>query len=206
MKAVHSSQFTDNSKNTTANCKLATDNSKGLTLIEILVAMGIAAVVGVLLVVVIVSSAGLFSNQSSKVQTGLNSNDVLTAFRSSIKQANAVASQFVSGQTTYTTGVSQLVLQVPAIDSSNNIISNTYDYFVFYLDQNYLHFKVFPDVLSSRETTDRIFSNSVDSFKLQYFNSATPPVEVSPISAARVRMSVALKQSIATSEANLRND
>ncbi len=170
---------------------------KGLTLIEVLVAMGIATIAGVLLVVIIVNSAGLFSNQSLKVQEGLNINDSLAAMRGSIKQANAVASQ---------SGASQLVLQVSSIDSSNNIIANTYDYYVYYLDQNYLHFKVFPDVLSSRKTTDRIFSNSVDSFKLQYFNSANPPVEVPPISATRVRMSVTLKQSIATSEANLGND
>lgn len=179
---------------------------KGLSLIEVLVAMGIATIAGVLLVVLIVSSAGLFSKESSKVQTGLNSNDALAALRGSIKQANTVASQFTSGQTTYTTGITQLVLKVASIDSANNIIANTYDYFVFYLDQKFLRFKVFPDVLSSRKTADQIFSNSIDSLKLQYFNSANPPVEVSPTSASRVRMSITMKQDTATSEANLRND
>lgn len=170
---------------------------KGLTLIEVLVAMGIATVVGVSLVAIIVTSAGLFSNQSSKVQEGLNINDLLAAIRGSIKQANAVDAQ---------SSATQLVLKVASIDYSNNIIANTYDYFSFYLDQNFLHFKVFPDVSSSRKSADQILANSVDNLKLQYFNSANPPVEVAPNSATRVRISVTLKTTTATSEANLRND
>ena len=170
---------------------------QGLTLIEVLVAMGIATITGVLLLVIIVNSAGLFSNQSSKVQEGLNINDSLAMMRGSIKQANAVDAQ---------SSTSQLVLKVASIDSSNNIIANTYDDFSFYLDQNFLHFKIFPNASSSRKTADRIFSNSVDSLKLQYFNSANPPVEVAPVTASKVRISLTLKQSTATSEANLRND
>ncbi len=43
---------------------------KGFTLLELLVAMGIATVAGVLLVVIIVNSAGLYSNQSPKFRRG----------------------------------------------------------------------------------------------------------------------------------------
>ncbi|MDO8576943.1 MAG: type II secretion system protein [Candidatus Daviesbacteria bacterium] len=187
---------------------------RGLTLIEVLVAMGIATAVGALLVVIMVNSAGLFSKQSSKVQAGLNINDALSQIRSSIKQANAVASEYISGQTTYTTGGNQLVLKVSSVDSSGNIINNTVDYFVFFQDQSYLRFKTFPDPSSSRKESDRIFSTAVDSLNFQYFNSANPPVEVTPVSATKVRISLTLKQKIglnfevstATSEANLRND
>lgn len=187
---------------------------RGLTLIEILVAMGIATVAGVLLVVIIVNSAGLSTEQSSKVQEGLNINDALLQVRSSIKQASAVVASYTSGSITYTTSASQLVLKVSSIDASNNIIANTFDFFVFFQDQSYLHFKIFPDPLSSRKASDRIFSTSVNSLIFQYFNSATPPVEVTPTSATKVRITLTLKQKIglnyetqtATSEANLRND
>lgn len=188
--------------------------TNGLTLIEILVAMGIATLVGVLLVVIIVNSAGLFSKQSSKVQAGLNINDTLSQIRSSIKDANAVADSYTDGQTVYITGLSQLILKVSSIDSSGNIIESTYDYFVFFQDQSLLRFKTFPDPASSRKAIDRIFSTSADSLNFQYFNSANPPVEVTPTSATKVRITLTLKQKIginyetqtATSEANLRND
>lgn len=187
---------------------------KGLTLIEVLVAMGIATVAGVLLVVVMVNSAGVFTDQSSKVAQGLNINDALSQVRSSIKQASAVASEYTSGQTTYTTGGSQLVLKVSSIDSSGNIIDNTFDYFIFLKDQSYLRFKIFPDQLSLRQAADRIFSTSLDNLVFKYFNSATPPIEVAPPDATNVRVTLTLRQKIGvnyethtgTSEANLRND
>lgn len=176
--------------------------------------MGIAAIAGVLLLVIIVNSAGLFTKQSSKVQTGLNINDSLSQVRASIKQASAVAPSYTSGSTTYTSGDNQVVLKVASIDASNNIIDLTFDYFVFFLDQNTLRFKIFPDPSSSRSAADRIFSTSVDSLVFKYYNFANPPVEVSPASASKVRITLVLKQksgagleiNTATSEANLRND
>lgn len=188
--------------------------SNGLTLIEVLIAMGLASMVGILLLVIMVNSAGIFSKQSSKVQTGLNSNDALIKIRESTKQANAVALNYTDGGTIYTSGPNQLVLKVSAIDSLGNIIADTFDYFVFYPDQNYLRFKVFADPVSSRMATDQILTNSLDLLVFNFFNSANPPLEVSPNEATKVRFSLVLKQKVgvnfetntATSEANLRNN
>lgn len=187
---------------------------KGLTLLEVLVAMGIATIAGTLLIVIIVNSAGLFTEQSSKVQEGLNSNDTLATIRGDIKQANSVAVSYTSGSTTYTSGADQLVLKVSSIDSSDNIIDNTFDYFVLFQNQGASHLKIFPDVLSARKASDRVLSTNVDNLGFQYLNSANPPVEVPPISASKVRVALSLKQKIgvnfttntSTTEANLRNN
>ncbi|MBI2196748.1 type II secretion system protein [Candidatus Daviesbacteria bacterium] len=180
---------------------------KGLTLIEVLVAMGIAAVVGALLVVILVNSAGMFTEQSSKVQEGLNINDALSQVRRSIKDAGSVAESYDSGETLYTTGGNQLVLKVASVDASGNLLVDTFDYFVFLKDQTYLRFKTFPDPASSRQPLDTVLSIGVDSLAFQYFNSASPPLEVTPAAATKVRISLTLNQTnIATSEANLRND
>lgn len=186
----------------------------GLTLIEILVAMGIASIAGVLLLVIIVNSMGIFSQQSSKVSEGLNMNDAFSKMRGVIKQSSMVAQQYTEGSTTYTSGVNQLVLKIPSIDSSNNIIDLTFDYLIFYLDQNYLHLKTLPYSLSSRKSGDQILSTNVDSLVFKYLNSANPPAEVIPIDATKIRITIQLKQkinlgfetAIATSEANLLND
>jgi len=186
----------------------------GLTLIEVVLAAGIAAIIGVLLLVIIINSAGLYSKEASKVSQGLNNNDALNMVRKSIKESSAVAAQYVSGSTTYTSGTTQLILKLPSIDSSNNIIPNTTDYFVFFLDTTKLRLKVFPDNTSSRKSQDQIFSTSVNSLNFQYFNLANPPLEVTAVNALKVRISLTLRQkngqiyetSTATSEANLRND
>lgn len=176
--------------------------------------MGIVTIVGALLMVIIVNSVGLFTTQSSKLEQGLNINDTLTEVRSSIKDASSIASVYTGGSTTYTTGATQLVLNLPSINISNNIISGSFDTYIYFLDTNRIRLKTFPDAQSSRKPQDQIFSNIIDSLKFQYFNSATPPVEVTPVSATKIRISLTLKQkkgtsyeiNTATSEANLRND
>lgn len=189
-------------------------DQKGLTLVEVLIAMGIAAMVGGLLMVIITNSTGIFTKQSAKVSTGLNANDALAVIRSSIKQAGSVAALYTDGSTTYTSGEDQLVLKVSSLDSSGKNIADTYDTFVFFLDQNILRYKVFPNPLSTREPVDRIFSTAASDLHFQYFNSATPPLEVAPASAAKVKITLTLRQkaginfetNVATSEASLRND
>lgn len=187
---------------------------KGFTLMEVLITTAVSVIVGVLLLVIIVNSAGVYYKQSSKFQEGTNTNDIQTIIGENIKSSSAIVVSYTSGDTTYTSGVTQLVLKVPSVDSSDNIISNTFDYFVYFLDINKLRFKTFPDAGSFRKAQDQIFSTLVDSLTFQYFNSATPPLEVIPSSASKVRITLRLKQksgagfeiSIATSEANLRND
>lgn len=187
---------------------------RGLTLIEVVITMGLVSVVGLLLVVIIVNSTGVFYKESSKLSQGLNSNDALSQIRNSVKQADSIVTSYTGGGNLYTSGVTQLVFKISSVDSSNNIILNTFDYFVFFLDQNKLRLKTFPDASSSRKARDQIFSTSVDSLKFQYFDISNPPNEVVPNVATKIRTTLILKQKsgadfetkTATSEAGLRND
>lgn len=178
---------------------------KGFTLVEIIIALSIATVVGGLLLTIMVGSAGLFHKESSKVNIGLNTNDGLSQVQRSIRQAYAVDG---------TSSENQLVLQIPSHDLSGDIIPDTFDNFVFLSDANKFIFKVFPDPASSRQAQNQIFSTMVDSLTFKYYNSAIPPAEVVPNTAVKVSATLKLKQksgqdfetSIATTEANLRND
>lgn len=171
--------------------------NKGLTLIEVLVTMGIATVAGVLLLVIIVNSAGLFTDQSSKVSAGLGVNDTFSQIKTVIKQASAISDE---------SGPDQLVLRVLSIDPAGNIIENTYDDFIFMVDQKNLRFKIISNPLSSRQDGDSILAGNVDNLNFQYFDSANPPAEVIPASASKVRINLTVKTNTDTAEANLRND
>lgn len=187
---------------------------KGLTLVEVLVALGVSALVGTLLLVIITNSAGIFYKQASKVESGLNINDALVNFRENIKQSSSVAETYTYFSTTYNSGTTQLILKIASIDSSDNIIADTFDYFVYFLDEKKLRLKTFPGVGSSRKAQDRIFSTVVDSLLFEYLNSAFPPVSVNPTVALKVRITLTLKQKSGagydtqkvTSEVNLRNN
>ncbi len=185
---------------------------KGLTLVEILVTLTISAVIGGMLLVIMVNTGGLFYKESSKVSQGLSANDALSKMSSSIKQSSGVIATYTSASTTYTTSSTQLILKLASIDVNGNVLSNTFDYFVFFLDQTKLRFKIFPDPASTRKSANQIFSTNVNNLKFEYLD--INHAEVTPISAVRVKITLILKQkagsnyetSIATSEANLRND
>lgn len=186
---------------------------RGLTLLEVLVAAGISIIVGGLLLVIMVNSAGLFTRESSKLEEGLNINDVLMQVRSNIKEASSITASYLSEGTNYTSGPTQLILNLPSLDNSNNIISGSFDTYIYFLDTNQFRFKSFPTAVSSRKIQDQIFSTLVDSLKFQYFDSTGQ--EITPTSAVKVRITITLKRktsvntyetNTATSEASLRND
>ena len=185
----------------------------GLTLIELLISLGIVILIGVLLLTIMVNTLGLFYKESSTLTQGLSINDALSKIRSAVKQSSAVVPSFTSG-VTYTSSTIQLILKVTSVDSSNNLIANTFDYFVFFLDEGKLRFKTYPDVLSSRDFQDQIFSTNVKSLEFKYLDLQNPPSEVVPDTASKVRVLLILQQKsgvdfetiTATSEASLRND
>lgn len=179
---------------------------KGITLIEVLVVMAISTIAGVLLVVIIVQSASLYTDQSVKVKRGLSINDALLKIRDTVKQAGSVAENYTNGGSTYTSGPGQLVLKVASVDPDGKIIGSAYDNFVVLLDQKILRFKSFPDPSSSRRSEDRVLADSADNLLFEYFNSASPPIEAPPFQASKVRVSLTIKGAVATSEAYLRND
>lgn len=169
----------------------------GLSIAEVVAAVGITAIAGVLLASVLFNSAGLFNDQAVKVGSGLNLNDALSEVRSVIKQA---------ALTDAASNASNLILKVSSVDESGNIIEDVFDTYNFYLENKTLHFKVVPDPRSFLKSKDRVFSTSVDRLYFEYLNSASPPVETTPENAKKIRITLIIKNSSATSEANLRND
>ncbi len=188
---------------------------KGLTLVEVLVAMGVATIVGTLLVVIIVNSTGLFLKQSARIEQGLGVNEALSNIRNAVREAQNIAATYPeTPPPSYTSGSSQLILKLASVDNADNIIANSFDYFVFFLDQSVLRLKTYPAEVSSRKSQDRIFLTNADRIEFKYFDSSNPPQEVAPVLASKVKITLSLKQksgtefevTIATSEANLRND
>lgn len=190
-------------------------NEKGVTLVEALITLAIAVVVGAMLLIIMVNSAGLFYQQEGKVEQGLSVNDALLNVKETVRGAsNVVATYPEAGSPTYTSGNNQLVLKVAAEDLSGNQILGVSDYFVFFKDAGKLRFKTFPDTQSSRKAQDQIFTTKLDSLIFEYFDGQIPPQSVQPNLAVKIKITMVLKQkagrgfetNVATAEANLRND
>lgn len=186
---------------------------KGFTLVEVLIAAGISAIAGTMLLGILVNNTGIFYQQTSKAAQGISSNDALVEFRAVTKEAKSVSLAYPeTGTPTYTSGVNQVVFKLSTVDSSGNIVASAYDYKIFYLSAAKFKIKVIPDIQSKRKPLDKILASNVQNVLFEYFGSAG--VAVTPGSAEKVKISLTQRQKAgavfqthtATSEANLRND
>ena len=184
----------------------------GFTLPEVITVMAVAVIIGGLVLGIMVQNTRLFVQESEKVTQGLGLNDALIKIRSAVKEASSVVSGYPQDSPEFSSGASEIVLKLPSIDSSGNIIDNTFDHIVFTKLSDKLYYKLFPNPLSTRVKVDQILAKSVDTIDFRYFDISGN--EVVATTAIKVRVSLSLKQdvgvdtqtSVATSEANLRND
>lgn len=187
----------------------------GFSLVETLIVTSIAAIVGVLVLMILVQNNGLFTLQQAKVEQGLNINDASYQIENSIKSASSVAASYTSGGTTYTSSLTTLVLSVPTVNASGSVLASTYDYIVITKDsQNQAILKkfYFPDIQSSHKSENMVLSTKLLLANFYYYNSLGTPV--TPTSAVSVNFVITLKnqlgikneQSSASSQVNLRNN
>lgn len=163
---------------------------KGFSLIETVLAAGLALVVGTFLVAILVSQSGLFYKQNSIISEGLDTNDAMRQVDAHIRQAVAVVSGYPEVSPQYTTGADTLVLKLPAL-STSGVINNIYDYAVVIRDSGQagvLRLQVFPDPQSTRKTSDLVLTTILQSVQFAYLDKSGN--SVAPASAASVSVSL----------------
>ena len=196
------------SKDSTSSIK------RGFTLVELIITISITIVAGYLLVIILGQSNGIFLKQSSAITEGMNANDAESLINEAIKQAAAVS---ISSPTTpvYTSNINTLVLAVPSIDSSGNIIGNSFDYYVIAADSSLpavLRYQIFPTMPSSRKKANRVLLTNLSSLRFLYLDASGH--QVSPASATQVnyvlnlsqKAGLVYQQASISSQISLRND
>lgn len=190
-------------------------NSKGITLTEILVTLAITAVVGTLLVTIFSQNNRLFYNQQTKVSHGISSNEAINQIDDGIRGAVTVESQYPAQNPNYISGVSTLILKLPSIDTSGNVISTTFDYMIFSIDPSIptiLRQIVYTDPQSARSSANKVISTNLKSLNITYLSDAK--AAVSPASASLINYILILSskqgdqtiESSASGQTRLRNN
>ncbi|MBI2021692.1 hypothetical protein HYS93_02275 [Candidatus Daviesbacteria bacterium] len=188
---------------------------KGISLLEVLIYIGVASLVGIILVRIFVQNNAFFLRESAQVEQGLDTNQISSQIYDSIRNASSVAVSFVGGVTTYTSGPQTLVLTLPSVNASGSVIANTYDYLVITQDsQNakLLRKKIFPDALSSRQSENRLLTTQLSSLTFSYYdqnsNIVSPQAASSVNFIAKVARTVnqETQESSVSGQVNLRND
>lgn len=190
-------------------------NQKGISLVEMLIALTLISLVGVLMVYLAVQNSGLFFRETAKVSQGLSINDASTAISDLIRGSSGVVSTYVDGGTTYSSGLDTIIVSLPSVDAQGNVIENTLDYAVITRDpsqQTVLRKRVFPNALSSRKSENQVLVTELYNTSFYYLNNSG--VQVSPSAASKVNFVINLKEntginsheSSSSGEVSLRND
>ena len=106
-------------------------NNRGITLIETMMGLAISALLVVILSYCLIIVLRL--NEAQKTVSALTSSTDRGIYRisSSIQQSSQILSSAVIFGTTHTTSSSALVLKIPTVNSSGQIISGSYDTVVY---------------------------------------------------------------------------
>lgn len=148
-------------------------NERGITLLELLIGGVILSLVGTLLVSMLIQNSNYFSWESNFINHGVSVNDIVDSLEQDLRAASAVSSSFTNSGVTFSSSARELVLDLTAVDSSGNPISNTVDKVVYYLDpthQTWFRRKVYPDALSKRAASETFLTNEMKLLDIRYLD------------------------------------
>jgi type II secretory pathway pseudopilin PulG len=166
-------------------------NSNGISLVEIVIALTISALLAGILVKIFTNSSGTINKEATKVEQGISSNEAITQISEAIRLASQVANSFPNTSPQFTTGSDTLILQVPALDTTGTVKENTYDYFIFAPDSanpKILRKKVFPDPASTRKSENQVLVTNLNQIIFSYLDRNKAPV--APSAASTISFSV----------------
>lgn len=154
----------------------------GFTLVEVLVAASITAVVGMLLVAIFTQTGQLFVSQSQKISQGLGLNDAIGEITDDLSNTASISLSYPSPSPLFTTSGTTIIFTVPSIDASGNIIANTFDHFVYTQDPsqpNILRKYIYKNAVSNRQDQNSVLLTDLSSLQFEYLDDnkvATTPV------------------------------
>lgn len=135
--------------------------SKGFTLIELQVAALISLVTLLVIISLYLFSWRSFAIGNTLLDVYANSRNAIAWMMKDIRCAKQVASSVAitgSPGQYYSTTDSSIVLMVPSIDSSGNVVNSCYDYIIYLLQGQDMHRIVQKNPASSRINENRIIA------------------------------------------------
>ncbi len=147
-----------------------TDNQKGFTLVEIVIVLGISCLLMIALFSLYDWHQKIYLQESNSIRITESVRRTLYNMSEIIAQATSIQSSHAFSGTTYSTGGSSVVLQVPSVSSSDAVIPATYDYIAFYLSNGSVYQVTEAGSGSVRVPGTRKLAENVQTFSLTYNN------------------------------------
>lgn len=145
--------------------------ARGFTMLELAVSIAISAVVFTILGAIFIAQGRYFAIEDAIAETQYDAFQVLDTAGLYALSASAVVSSRTINGTAYTSGTSTVVLRLPSVDASGDILTNTYDYVAMGLyasDPTRFVVDIDAGTNSARVTTTRLPASLVDKLIFRY--------------------------------------
>lgn len=106
--------------------------TKAFTLIEVIITVALFAVLMFGLSQLYIINNRVVTLQRSSLGVALDASSIVDAVRVAASQANHVVVSHTFSGVSYTSATTTVVFELPAVDASGSIITNTYDYIGIY--------------------------------------------------------------------------
>lgn len=141
---------------------------RGFSLIETIITIGISVIALLALVNIFLTFNTIYGYQQISLATSGSAGAAMNALEVAVLPAEQVLSSHSFSGTMYTSGPATLVLQLPSVDSSGNIIAGAKDYVVFYSSSAMLYRLTEAASNSTRVPGLQTLSTTLDSISFTY--------------------------------------
>jgi len=145
--------------------------TRGMTLVEVLVAMAISALLLAALTNLFGTFNALYNYQNASRHTADASGAVLHAVEEAATPADRILSTHDFSGTSYGSNAGSLVLEIPSINASGVLVSGQYDYVAFYRAGTSAYRVTNVSIGSARRSGTTRLGDTVVSLNFTYDNS-----------------------------------
>ena len=146
-------------------------NNQCFSLAEAVVSVAVVIYILVAFLVIYKNYDKFYNRQQTEIAIGNSGREAVKELQNAALQSDKIlASQTISG-TLYTTGTHTVVLEIPSINGSGNIVSGKNDYAVFYLTGKSFYRRLQANAASSRHSGLTTISDSVSALTFTYDNA-----------------------------------
>jgi len=145
--------------------------SRGFTLTETLVVVAVSAILGAAITGIWIGYNNFFALEQTTVVVATSASRVVSVAEAAMLQASSVESShtFTNSGTTLTSGTSTLVLKLPTVNSSGNVVSNSYDYIAIYASNTNAYEQIDAAAGSARVSGTTILSTALSALTFTYY-------------------------------------
>lgn len=141
---------------------LALRKSKGFTLIELIITLSLITFVITIIVTILINSSNTYTFVSQQKKITDESDFAIQSINSFIRSSKNVVSQYSYNSVNYSLSDSTLILNLPSINNSGDIIISENDVAIFNLDNGSLRQIIIPSQSSIRPQIDKTITGDVE--------------------------------------------